>query len=137
MEKAIFSAEIQELHELLAWVRKHLARAGLAKEVSRKVELASEEAFVNIIKHSYRGQKGKVEIGLKWSRGLLEISIRDWGPPFDPLANAPSVNLEAPLEEREIGGLGIFLMQNVMDELVYKREQDTNLLIMVKRLSLN
>ncbi len=63
--------------------------------------------------------------------------IRDWGPPFDPLAHAPNVNLEASLEERDTGGLGIYLMRQVMDVLLYQREDDANILIMIKRFSSN
>jgi anti-sigma regulatory factor (Ser/Thr protein kinase) len=135
MEKAVFSAEIQELHQILEWVRLRLAKAGFEKGAIRKMELASEEALVNVINHGYAGRKGKVEIGLKWTPGHVEIVVRDWGPPFDPLANAPNVDPEAPLDERGIGGLGVYLMRQVMDEVVYKRENETNVLIMVKRFS--
>ncbi len=135
MEKALFSAEIQELHRIREWVRIRLAKGGLETGAIRKMELASEEAFVNVVTHSYAGRKGKVEIGLKWGPGHVEIVIRDWGPPFDPLSNASNVNLDATLEEREIGGLGIHLMRHVMDELIYKREKDENVLTMIKHFS--
>jgi anti-sigma regulatory factor (Ser/Thr protein kinase) len=135
MEKAFFTAEIQELHKFREWVRVRLAQGGFETSAIRKLELASEEAFVNVITHSYAGRKGKVEIGLKWGPGHVEIIMRDWGPPFDPLSNASNVDLEAPLEEREIGGLGIHLMRHVMDELIYKREKDENVLTMIKRFS--
>jgi anti-sigma regulatory factor (Ser/Thr protein kinase) len=134
MEKAVFSAEIQELHQILEWVRLRLAKGGLDLGAIRKIELASEEAFINVLSHSYAGQKGKVEIGLKWSPGHVEIVIRDWGPPFDPLANAPNVDVQAPESERGIGGLGIYLMRQVMDELAYTREKNANVLTMIKRL---
>lgn len=135
MEKAFFAAEIQELHRIREWIRVRLAKGRFEAGAIRKMELAAEEAFVNVVTHSYAGRKGKVEIGLKWAPGHIEIVLRDWGPPFDPLANASNVNLEAPLDEREIGGLGIHLMRCVMDELIYKREKDENVLTMVKRFS--
>lgn len=134
-EKAVFSAEIQELHRILEWVRVRLAKKGIEAKAVRRIELASEEALVNVISHGYAGREGKVEIGLTWSPGHVEIVVRDWGPPFDPLANAPSVDPQASLEDREMGGLGIFLMRQFMDELIYKREKDANVLIMIKHFS--
>jgi serine/threonine-protein kinase RsbW len=135
MEKAFFTAEIQELHRIREWLRIRLAQRGLEKSAIHKMELASEEAFVNVVTHSYAGRKGKVEIGLKWGPGQVEIIMRDWGPPFDPLSNSSDVDLNAPLEEREVGGLGIHLMRRVMDELIYQREKDENVLTMIKRFS--
>ena len=135
METAVFSADIQELHRILEWVRLRLAKKGLEMAAIRRLELASEEALVNVINHGYEGRMGKIEIGLHTSSDFVQIVIRDWGPPFDPLANAPEVDPSAPLEARKKGGLGIFLIQQIMDELVYQRENDANVLIMIKRVS--
>ena len=135
MEKAVFSADIQELHQILAWVRVRFAKKGVEVGTIRRIELASEEALVNVISHGYAGQKGKIEIELKWAPGQVEIIVRDWGPPFDPLANAPHVDPEAPAEERNAGGLGIYLMRQIMDELIYHRDKDANVLTMIKRFS--
>ena len=134
MDKAVFTAEIQELHRILDWVRIHFAKKAVPEATIRKIELASEEAIVNVISHGYAGQKGKIEIGLKWEPGLVAIIVRDWGPPFDPLANAPHVDPAAPSEARNAGGLGIYLMRQIMDELTYVRENNANLLTMIKKL---
>lgn len=135
MEKAVFNAEVQDLHRILQWVRTHLEKGGFEAAAIRRMELASEEALVNVISHGYQGKRGKVEIGLKWNPGLIEITVKDWGPPFDPLANAPRVDPQAPLEERGTGGLGIYLIGQIMDELIYQREKDANVLVMIKRFS--
>jgi len=135
MEKATFAAEIQELHPILRWVRAHLVKLGMVGKAQRRIELAVEEALVNVIQHAYPGRKGKVEIGIGKTPGHLEIAVRDWGPPFDPLAQAPKVDPKALLEERDVGGLGIYLMKQVMDELFYRREEEANVLVMVKRFS--
>lgn len=135
MEKALFPAEIQQLHRILEWMGGRLAQKGFGAAAIRRIELAAEEALVNVISHGYAGRDGKVEIGLKWDAGHVEIMVRDWGPPFDPLVNAPHVNVDASLEDRDTGGLGIYLMRQVMDEIIYRREGNANILIMVKRFS--
>ena len=61
----------------------------------------------------------------------LMIQIMDWGIAFDPLS-LPEPDIEAPIEERKIGGLGIYMMRNIMDEVLYKREGDRNILTLVK-----
>lgn len=132
MEKATFSAEINELHRILDWMRGHFTQRKAEAGVVRRIELALEEAVVNVIHHGYAGGKGKIEIGLKWEPGRVEILVRDWGPPFNPLANAPHVDPEAPSEARKAGGLGIYLMGQIMDELTYAREDGANVLTMVK-----
>ena len=100
-----------------------------------KLELASEEAIVNVIQHGLPEKKGEVEIALKWGAGQVEIVIRHSGPPFNPLKEAPKVTPHAPIEEREAGGLGIYLIRQIMDDLIYLREGDENVLIMIKRFS--
>jgi anti-sigma regulatory factor (Ser/Thr protein kinase) len=135
MDKARFPAEIQELHRTLEWIRTHLINGGVPKAMIGKLELASEEAIVNVIHHAYPKKKGEVEIGIKWGDAQVEIIVRDSGPPFNPLKEAPKVSLHAPIEEREAGGLGIYLIRQIMDELHYAREGDENVLTMLKRFS--
>jgi len=135
METALFSAEIHELHKILHWIRVRLEKSGVQGKEVRRIELAAEEAVVNVILHGYEGKKGRVEVGIKKGPGRIELLFRDWGPPFDPLSNAPKVDPSAPLEEREAGGLGIFFMQQIMDEIAYRRESDANILTLVKHFS--
>ena len=137
MEKAVFAAELEELHKILQWIRVRLEKKGLEGRTVRRLELALEEAVVNIIRHGYRGKLGKIEIGVKWSQERVEIVIRDWASPFDLLTHSPKINNQASLEEQETGGLGISLIKQIVDEVVYQRENNTNLLTLVKRLPLN
>jgi anti-sigma regulatory factor (Ser/Thr protein kinase) len=135
MDTARFPAEIQELHRILKWVRTRLAAGGVSRALADKLELASEEAIVNVILHGYPKKKGEVEIAIKWSGTQVSITIRDSGPPFNPLKKIPKGVPLAPIEEREPGGLGIYLIQQIADELHYSREGGENVLIISKRFS--
>src|SRR3990167_4689175 len=65
MEKALFSAQIDRLPEILEWMRNRLQQKGLNPKAIRRLELALEEAIVNVIRHSYQGKEGKIELALE------------------------------------------------------------------------
>jgi anti-sigma regulatory factor (Ser/Thr protein kinase) len=133
MHKATFFSKLERLPSMLEWVRSHLS-AIPAKE-AHKIEVAAEEVLVNIIHYAYPKKEGKIEICLKGSVDAIHIEIHDWGCPFNPLEQGPSVDVGAPAEEREPGGLGIYLIQQIMDEVSYRRDGDANVLILLKRSS--
>ena len=134
MEKALFSAQIDRLPEILEWMRKRLQQKGLNPKAIRRLELALEEAIVNVIRHSYQGKEGKIELALEVDSEEVTVSLKDWGPPFDPLKGAPPVDSRSCLEEREEGGLGIYLMRKSVDKVVYIRENEANLLRLTKKM---
>ena len=132
---AHFSSRIEELQRMLLWIRKHLTDAGIDAQVVKKIELASEEAIVNVIQHAYENKMGMIELIFNRNESGIEISIVDSGPPFNPLLSAPSVNKETPLEEREAGGLGIFFLRKCVDDIRYRREGHSNILTLIKHFS--
>ena len=106
--------------------------AGFTDKRVQEIELAVEEALVNIINYAYPDQdNGDVEIecGLE-DKERLVIEIRDSGVPFDVGAQSDP-DLDANIAERKIGGLGIFLIRKMADEMRYKREGDQNVLTLV------
>jgi len=133
-ESAHFSAAITELPEMLLWVRNHLIHAKIESEPRRKMELAAEEAIVNVIHHAYRRRGGPIELIFKHSPTKIELSIVDQGRSFDP-CHGPQPDLTSPLEERQEGNLGLFLMRACVDDLHYKRKNGTNILTLVKKLT--
>ncbi len=135
MERTTFAAELQHLPKMLLWIRERLAQKSFDAKWLNRLELASEEALMNVIQHAYGNRQGKVEIELTIAPEHVEIAIRDWGPPYDPLAKSSQVDLETALEKRKTGGLGIYLIQQIMDEVVYRREKTANLLTLVKHFS--
>jgi anti-sigma regulatory factor (Ser/Thr protein kinase) len=125
-------ARIDHLSSILERIRKALYAMGWSDSAVRKVELASEEALVNIIHHGYKEGNGQISVEIVSMDERVEISISDWGPPFNPLL-AKQGDLNAPLEEREEGGLGILFMRQYMDEVRYRRDADRNILTLIKK----
>lgn len=100
--------------------------------VSYAVRLACEEVIVNIIQYAYpAGADGYIRVNLSVESKRLRIEISDGGIPFNPIDKAlPDVTLEA--EEREIGGLGIFLTRQMMDVAEYEYKEGENRLLLIK-----
>ncbi len=96
-----------------------------------KVNLVLDELSVNIV--NYGGEASEIEVCLDADADEVRVEISDDGRPFDPLNDAMQPDLHAALEDRAIGGLGIHLVREMMDELHYRREDGKNRLAMVKR----
>ena len=96
-----------------------------------KINLVLEELGVNVVNHG--GDASEIEVSLAVSPDTVTVEIVDDGQPFNPLTDAPEPDLEAALEDRPIGGLGVYLVREMMDELHYTRQDGKNRLAMVKR----
>jgi serine/threonine-protein kinase RsbW len=117
---------------MLQWIREQIVLAKFDASSLHKIEIASEEALVNIMQHGYQEVPGSIEIIVDRGEKGVEITIRDQGPPFNPLERDTTFDRTAGIDEREIGGLGLLFMREYMDEIRYKREGDTNVLTLVK-----
>ena len=100
-----------------------------------KIRLSVEEAVENVVRYAYEGGIGWLEAGTSQSHdGLtLTIELRDAGTPFNPL-DKPDPDITLGAEERNIGGLGIFLCKQMMDSIEYRYEDGCNILTMTKRI---
>lgn len=98
---------------------------------SLELRLVGEEVLTNIVKYAETG--APVEVEIQASTDEIVLEFRDRGRAFDPLA-AEEPDLEASVEERALGGLGIYLVRELMDDVAYRREEGTNILRVVKRL---
>lgn len=99
-----------------------------------KLRLSIEEAVENVVRYAYDGGIGWLEVGTSLDHDslILTIELRDAGVPFNPLEREdPDISLSA--EEREIGGLGIFLCKKMMDTIDYRYEDGNNVLTMTKK----
>lgn len=116
------------------FVGQTLALAGCPRELETQIQIAVEELFVNIAHYAYAPGTGEVEIGCALEEaGSVVIRFRDWGVPFDPLAEEDAdVSLSA--GERKIGGLGICLVKHIMDGAAYLRRDGQNILTVRKNL---
>lgn len=107
---------------------------GIQNDALMHVELAVEEALVNIIRHAYQGGPfGEVEIScvLDQEHNFV-VTIRDKGAPFNPLERGTGFDPEDALRKGTEGGFGIFLMTKVMDRVEYSRSEGYNILVLVK-----
>lgn len=107
--------------------------SSLPEELQFKIRLCVEEIEENIL--GYSGTTW-IEVEVKEEDGILSISFKDGGVKFDPLAK-PDPDISAALEDRPIGGLGIFICKQIMDTLNYRFENNSNLFIMSKRIDRN
>lgn len=129
-----FAADINLLPQMLGYIRAEAEKVGIHEEALYKLELASEETIVNIISYAYPGREGKIDITCKPEKDRrFVVTIRDQGKPFNPLEHEITPEVEKPLSERKIGGLGIFLIRQFIDEVSYRREGEENVLTLVVR----
>ena len=130
-----FSAKFEYLDEIRDFVG-DIARAGKFNDKDiYNIQLASDEAASNIIEHAYEGiSDGILEISCGFKNDTLTIILVDHGESFDP-SDVPMPNLKADLSERKIGGLGLYLMRKLMDEVYYEADpkNNRNTLTLIKR----
>lgn len=132
----VFSAKIEELHAMIDLIVRVASRGGFPEVEIRKIQLASEEALVNIIHYAYPEEKGELELTCSFvAQGQIEIVLKDKGVPFNPLRDCADVDTEASIDDRMIGGLGVMMVKKFMDQVSYKRDGDKNILVMRKTIS--
>jgi serine/threonine-protein kinase RsbW len=125
-------ANAAQLAVLTDFLREFWSAASLASAQLRTFELALEEMFMNIVLHGTRPDKiPSVEISLAVAMEGLTMTIEDDGPQFDPLS-VPAPDITAALDERPVGGLGVFLVRQIMDAVSYHRVGARNRLSMTK-----
>jgi serine phosphatase RsbU (regulator of sigma subunit)/anti-sigma regulatory factor (Ser/Thr protein kinase)/putative methionine-R-sulfoxide reductase with GAF domain len=134
MRTAIFPARFEQLDVIRDFASQAARDAGMEEGDVYAVELAIDEACSNIIEHAYEGiEGGEIECTCSQDAHVLKIILRDHGRPFDPSV-VPDPDLGAKLEDRQVGGLGIFLMKQLMDEVHFEPLGESgNLLTLVKR----
>lgn len=127
-------ADLAQLATIRDFVAQTGRELGLDDELIYSLQLAVDEACSNVVNHAYGGSGGLIEITIEPAGESLQVIIRDWGRAFDPSA-VPVPDLAAPLEQRSLGGLGLFLMRGIMDRVEFQfDEENGNTLTMVKQL---
>lgn len=135
MKTMHFAAKFEFLDEIREFVGEIARAGGFSEREIYNIQLASDEAASNIIEHAYAGiNNGVLEVSCEVKNGVMTIILVDHGASFDP-SEIPTPDLTADLLERKIGGLGIYLMRKLMDEVHYKAEpeKNRNTLTMIKR----
>lgn len=123
-------AKLENLGNILQTIIGAASREGFDSHSLNHIELCAEEAIVNICNYAYSGEQGDVEVRCKVDDDYFIIEIADSGIPFD-VNTLAEPDTTAALAEREIGGLGIFFMKKMMDDVRYRRENDQNILSLI------
>ena len=131
--RLIVPARYDRIKQICSFVVDAANVAGLDESSTFQCQIAVDEACTNIIEHGYEGEdKGRIEVICNTNPGVLKIELLDQAPPFDP-DTVPEPELGAPLEDIKIGGLGIYFMKKMMDDVSFSRESGTNRLALLKR----
>ncbi|MBO4415170.1 MAG: ATP-binding protein [Lachnospiraceae bacterium] len=127
-------AYVDRLPEVLAFIDGFLEEQGVSPKVQMQIDISIEELFVNIANYAYPAGGGWVEIHASVKDTVAEFVLIDGGIPYDPLAKAdPDVTLNA--DERQIGGLGIYMVKKHVDNMYYEYRDEHNILKISKKLS--
>ena len=123
---------IEELRRLAALVEEFGAGENWAPDLVFQVNLVIEEVAINVINYGHDGGLHEIEIALTSELDALTIEVIDDGRAFDPTEDAKVPDVTLPMEERPVGGLGVYLVRTMMDEMRYRREEGRNHLTLVK-----
>jgi serine/threonine-protein kinase RsbW len=136
MPTAVFPADFAQLDAIRDFVGGAATQAGFSTKDVYSVQLATDEACSNVIEHAYKDiQGGDIEVTYNVKPGELRIVIHDHGAEFD-MGQVKKPNLSKHLEDREVGGLGVFFIHKLMDEVHFESTKKAgNTLTMIKRMS--
>ena len=135
MKELFIEAKDENLDKVLAFVDEQLEAYDCPMKTQMQVDIAVEEIFVNIAHYAYVPGVGSATIRAEVSEDPLAVSLTfvDNGMPYDPLAKEdPDITLSA--DERQIGGLGIFMVKKSMDDVAYEYKDGQNVLTIKKNL---
>ena len=130
-----FPAKTESLSDVLGFVEQTLESFECPMKTQMAICVAIEEVFVNVAHYAYPDSEGDMTLGIGFAEESRTVTFRmaDKGIPFDPLKKTdPDITLSA--EDREIGGLGIFITKKTMDSLSYAYENGENILTMIKKI---
>ena len=128
----ISEAELENLPDFIREVDHYAEKMNFSQPDIMHIELAVEEVFVNIVNYAYPGDmKGPITLDIKDIDDKIIIKLIDQGVPFD-ITEAKEPDINASIEDREIGGLGIFFVKNIMDSVKYERMDNKNILTLTK-----
>jgi anti-sigma regulatory factor (Ser/Thr protein kinase) len=126
-------SQLEELARALDHIEDLLLQQAAERELVSEMRLIAEEGLANIVRHAYEpDEEGEIEVVLVLSETEVRLELRDQGRPFNPLEH-PEPDLEAPIEDRPLGGLGVHLIRSLTDTQTYTRQGEVNVLVLIKR----
>ena len=131
--EVVFPATDESLQKAMQTVEEQLEEAGCSPKNQMKIMVALEELFVNVAHYAYEGKEGQVILNLDIEDDTMVLKLKDSGKPFNPLAKEdPDITLGA--GERQIGGLGIFMVKKTMDDFTYNYEDGQNVVTITHKI---
>lgn len=128
-----FSVSIEDLFLMLKFVREQVVASEIDLSNGSRLELAAEEALINIISYSGLSPESQLDLKVLSDSTKIQIIISDCGIPFNPLSKTnKEIDSSVPLENREVGGFGIHLIINMADAVDYRYENNQNILTLTK-----
>ena len=135
MNNLHFEANLELIDQMINPIISSLEVNEAESKTIYQVNLALEEILVNICKYAYSGNKGVINITFEINKDpkQLYVVIKDQGKDFNPLEKEDP-DLNASLKDRKIGGLGIYIVKNMVDDMKYQRVNNENVLEIIKKL---
>jgi len=135
-EKLIIKNRVEELQKITELLEELESGWNLPAKVVMNMNLALEEVVSNVIFYAFDDNATHdIQLDFELKDQKLNVHITDDGVSFNPLQMPPPPDLEKKAEERNVGGLGIHFVKNFMDDLAYKRENDRNILTLIKEMN--
>ncbi|MCR4901515.1 MAG: ATP-binding protein [Butyrivibrio sp.] len=137
MKELKLEAKVDNLSKVLEFIDSELENLDCPVKIQMQIDIAVEEMFVNISRYAYAPNEGEATIRFETQDDgtVARITLIDSGIPYDPLAKEdPDITL--PAEERQIGGLGIYMVKKSMDDMVYEYRNNQNVLTLFKKIVL-
>jgi sigma-B regulation protein RsbU (phosphoserine phosphatase) len=133
-EQLVIQSDVHQVPQLNAFVKQVMARLGIEASLAKKLQLAVEEAVVNVMEYAYpTGASGEISLQVSSEGQSLKFVIKDQGGAFDPtMKELPDTTLS--VEDRPIGGLGILFVREMMDSINYERTGGMNVLTLMKNI---
>ena len=118
--------------EVYSFVEQILEDHDVPPKTITHINIALDEAVSNVVRYAYDGGDGDYKVTVEVDEHLVRIEIRDRGFAYNPL-ETKDPDIHSPLEERKIGGYGIFMIKNLVSDVLYRRENDENVLTLLMK----
>ena len=128
MNELFIEATLENMDTVMDFVNKHIEE--YPSKIKNQIGIAVDEIFSNIASYAYNPETGVAAVRIEAGENIT-IEFEDSGAPYNPLT-APAPDISLPAQKREIGGLGIFMVKNIMDSVEYRREGNKNILTVKK-----
>jgi len=132
MDELTVDARVGNLNMVVRFISERLEAAGCSMRQQAQMTIAAEEVFVNISRYAYGPKTGGATVRVS-VEDEITVEFEDYGKPYNPIENKdPDVTARA--ETREVGGLGVFMVKKLMDDVEYRRDDGKNILTLRKKL---